>query len=261
MKKWIWTIIVIALLIVVSFFFIVGFALKNAGKVYTLEVPLRITVSTSNLALKPLDYAPESADIFIITKGGESKIPENCSLNNLYFQSAGGVLFLDERETVNEIGSRGNYDESNHSFNLFVEHPGSGYKDYKLNLDDNYFRKSKRLLSSGKDEFYIFYSLQPFYNKRQIGYYSLNYPKKDIDVYGCKVIKQAERSFIKINGVKEAKNINPQQIVCLRDNSAVKGQYFSKEKCTFFEISSDIEIKTEIDLKRGNEKVRKVPVF
>ena len=56
-------------------------------------------------------------------------------------------------------------------------------------------------------------------------------------------------------------NINPQQIVCLRDNSAVKGQYFSKEKCTFFEISSDIEIKTEIDLKRGNEKVRKVPVF
>ncbi len=237
--------------------------LETACDEYYYNVPLKANVSGLNLVLKPLNTIPEMADILIITKEKVSEIPNNCSLDNIRFDfGQPGVIFKDSSLSI-QNGSRGSYGNLRYAL---IEYPHPNSQEIILHLrDDSSFKKTEKLISSGKEEMHIEYSMSPFFNENELGYYS-NYPKKDIDIYGCIVLRRNNATIqdeLEIKEVTKNVDLKPKQIICLMNEKyAHPNEWdFSNEDCTFFEISSDIYISTEIDLSKGSGQFIKRSCF
>lgn len=255
----------LVILVVQSFALIFLFTLLINCDQYYYNVPLKATVTGSNLVLNPLNVTPENVDILILTKEKISEIPLNCSLNKIKFDFGDpGLIFKDKSLSIsNGTASRGGYGSTKY---LLANYSNPNSKEIILELkDDSSLKKSERLLSSEKDEMYIQYWIRPFFTESELNYYS-NYPKKDIDIYGCVVLereKDISGGVLEINGINKNTNLKHNMTICLiKQEYANPGAWiYSNEDCTFFEISSNIHISTEIDLSKGQGHVNKRSCF
>ncbi len=225
---------------------------------------MNVNVEGTNLQMKEVISPSEDPTLFIFTYNNLDldTALNKCALDSFRFniKSSPQVIYSDSEGK--DYASKGFYRGPGGSeIFLIKKYPGEGSKTYQLHLKEPWgrFRQLKRirnLLALNKEEFYLQYTLKPFYS--QIEPMANNLDERES--YGCYVINREiyEADMLKVIGTEHNINSNPKKILCVKE---FDNYQYSLEGCTFFELTSEIEIIYTIDLSKGEDEIIFSPGF
>jgi hypothetical protein len=234
--------------------------------VYSFEVPIKISINTYDFDIKEISDT-DKIDLFIFAEEPADAMHENCIPE--YFMYGG--VYSPLRLSLNKTYT-GNYRGSIKEFPLecagipgcqlrYYSKLGSSIsKTYLLKLDDDKWGSTKKSLKSENDLFYLEYSIVP----------ALGDPDytRDINTSGCFFSYDAiggiamDTRTLEVNKLNGKESSREKEIICVKQfhgHHDYAGKY-SKNYCTFFEVSFDIDVEYEIELDQGEHVSETVPL-
>ena len=249
----IWGLLVVIAIIVLGFFV---YVLTNCGTEYYYQVPLKINVEGTNYQIKQIDNPSQEPNIMLINFNLSLDSALNkCAPDSFkFYLDYSKIIFADPK---GEDYSKGFFEEPKPEL-LTGIYPNSNFKNYILHLKEGLFRQTKNLLKLNKEEFYLKYSIDPFYSQKTP--LAGNVGTKGLEDYGCHIIYKRGMNdtsgTLKVIGTEGKLNFSPTRILCLKPYKNVDGKIdISDENCTFYELTSNLKLDYNIDLSKGEEEV------
>lgn len=190
-----------------------------------LYSPIEFEISATNLEITPLENYSGNPDINIYIDNQSEQMPPECYPDNYYFRISEAEFWKDEiKENPSKIPKNPGKEEEMG----VVSYSKPGKITY--NHFDGMERGIKKLLEKGRADIKIRYKLDPIR------------PREG----ECKQwSRDSQFDRISINGERGVKDVSTSEIICLKTEDS---------SCKYFNVSSRIKIKYDVDLDNTIEE-------
>jgi len=242
----------------------------------TFEVPMELTLKTSNFEITPSATA-DANPVFIFVDNNELDIPEDCIPEFGMFGGLQSPEYIGFGESADKEGyprpMRGKYDVN--PIECSTQDTACRYKVYfkfnsevtrtflmKFDEKNNQIGFTKKALESGSENARVTYFYAPgrgdIEKNRSITTTGCAFRE---DLTGRLVGGRAETVVLEIKGITGKKSGKANKFVCVKKSGGESDiSDYSQDGCKFYEITYDFEVSYNIDTSKGRTGRDNIPI-